>query len=86
MRRLKFWKVFNEKDEYTNLFGQLFDRWQDEKEYEDINDYLVCFQKNIKEDVEIYTITKRPFAIYIKCEDGCMRIRIKNGRFHAENV
>lgn len=84
MTRQDFWKVFNEK--YADLFGQLFDRWQDEKEYENINDYLICLQENIKEDVEIYAITKRPFAIKIKCEDGNMRIRIKNDRFNAENI
>jgi len=84
MKKLDFWKVFNEK--HINLFAELNARWKDEKEYEDIKEYLECFKKNIKEDVEVYGILKSPFAIKVKCIDGNIKIKIKNGRFHAESI
>lgn len=52
----------------------LYERWQDEKEYEDINDYLTVIQKHIP---EAKTISKRPFGITCECDDGKIKISVK---------
>lgn len=80
MKKQDFWKIFDDK--YSSLLMQLYERWQDEKDYEDIKDYLKLLQSRIIiEGVEVYAITKKPFGIKCKCEDGNMQIRIKNERY-----
>ncbi len=68
----ELWKNVN--DNYADLFFNLWSRWQDEKEYEDIRDYLAVIQKYIP---EAYKITKRPFGVYCKCDDGNIHIQVK---------
>ncbi len=50
---------------------RLFDRWQDEKDYENINDYLGPMQKFATENnVSITQMIKRPFGCKFQVEDG----------------
>lgn len=73
----ELWKKVN--DEYARFLMYLYERWQDEKEYEDIAEYLECIKKKIP---EAYKITKRPFGIKCKCEDGELYIKIlAKGRY-----
>ena len=73
----ELWKNVN--DNYADLFFNLWSRWQDEKEYEDIQDYLAVIQKYIP---EAYKITKRPFGVHCKCDDGNIHIQVKrNGNY-----
>lgn len=55
------------KDKGT-VFGYLHDRWQDEHEYEDFQDYINRAKKALPEDFEFVKMTKRPFAITFKYE------------------
>ena len=47
---------------------------KDEKDYEDINDYLKVIQKSIP---EAYRMTKRPFGVVCRCDDCDLSIYIK---------
>ena len=74
MTRKELWEHFNKTDTIVNRFMYLYERWQDEREYEDINDYLKEMQKLVP---EAYKISKRPFGITCKCTDGNIRIFCK---------
>ena len=50
-------------------------RWDDEHEYEDINEYLKVIQKNVCENA--FKINKKPFGFSAKCDDGEIFIYIK---------
>ena len=58
----------------ADLFFNLWERWQDESEYEDINEYLEVFQKTFP---EAYAITKRPFGIKCKTDEGNVHVTVK---------
>ena len=58
MKAQELWNKINDKN--ADLLFYLRERWQDEKKYEDINDYLHRIQQDIP---EAYKITKRPFGI-----------------------
>ena len=68
----ELWKNVNEN--HTEFLCYLWERWQDEKEYEDIQDYLTAIQARIP---EAYKMTKRPFGVHCKCDDGSIHIQIK---------
>ena len=61
-------------NENADLFFNLWERWQHESEYEDINEYLDVFQKTFS---EAYAITKRPFGIKCKTNDGNVHVTVK---------
>ena len=49
-----------------NLFVNLYIRWQDEKEYEDFNEYAKVMARNVKNvigDITDVKGTKHPFGI-----------------------
>jgi len=73
MTRQEIWSAVNTDNTSEFLFS-LYERWQDEKEYEDIADYLAAIQKSVP---EAYAITKRPFGIKCKANDGNIHIFIK---------
>ena len=52
----------------------LWERWQDEREYEDINDYLAAVKKHVP---SAYKMTKRPFGFAAKCDDGELKVAVK---------
>lgn len=72
MTKAELWAKANKED--VDFLCYLWGRWQDEKKYEDIQDYLKAIQTKIP---EAYKITKRPFGIYCKCTDGDMYVSIK---------
>ncbi|MEF9983752.1 MAG: hypothetical protein RR806_07495 [Oscillospiraceae bacterium] len=73
MTRIELWSLHN-TTKTANLFCNLYERWQDEKDYEDIAEYLKVIQKSIPEAIKI---TKRPFSVMCKCDDGILQIGIK---------
>ena len=73
MTRKEIWAAIN-NDKTSNFLFNLYGRWQDEKEYEDIADYLATIQKLIP---QAYSITKRPFGIKCKGSDGNIHVFIK---------
>lgn len=73
----ELWAKINKDN--ADLLCDLWERWQDEKEYEDIQDYLTVIQKHIP---EAYKITKRPFGVHCKCDDGEIHVQVKrDGRY-----
>lgn len=72
MTRNELWEKVNKEN--STLLCNLWERWQDEKEYEDINDYLTVIQKHIP---EAKIISKRPFGVNCICDDGNIKISVK---------
>ena len=75
----ELWKKLNEQKVIVDFLFYLYERWQDEKEYEDIKDDL----KEIKNHIpQAQRMTKRPFGVVCKCEDCDLSIYIKkNGDY-----
>ena len=58
----------------AELICYLWERWQDEHEYEDFNDYF----KAVKECIpEITKMTKRPFGFKAECSDGVLTVTVR---------
>lgn len=56
-----------------NTFINLYGRWQDEKEYEDFNDYVKVMQTSVEKVVGKITNvkgTKKPFGLKFTTSDG----------------
>lgn len=64
MRNIK--EVHEAANQHIGRLLYLVERWDNEKEYEDIQDYLKDVQKRIP---EAYKITD-DFSIHFKCVDG----------------
>lgn len=47
---------------FQDLLGNLYDRWQDEKDYEDINEYGDVIKGKLPEGFKLQEMTKRPFG------------------------
>ena len=71
------------REENAEFLCYLCERWEDEKEYEDIQDYLKAIQKAIPEAAEI---TENPFGIICKCDDGNIHIQIELNEYHINLV
>lgn len=59
-----------------NLLGNLWARWQDEKEYEDINEYGARIAKQFPEGWKLLKSNKRPFGITVQIEAEEWKISI----------
>ena len=79
MTKQELWTKVNKENcgQIADLIFSLYERWQEEQEYEDINDYLKAIQKRIPEAFKIH---KNPFGITAKCDDGNIRIEVKDER------
>lgn len=78
MKALQQWRAINKEDngktaQFLILLVDLYDRWQDECEYEDLDDYLEVIQKYIPGAFEM---TEEPFGFKIKCDDGILAVWI----------
>ena len=60
----------------VDFFGYLHSRWQDEKEYEDFEEYKKALVKNFKVDVSSFT--KRPFKVIFKSDGVSRYMKIQN--------
>lgn len=72
--------VNNEK--VGNCFFNLYDRWRDESEYEDINQYGDVIIKTINNQfpqfgASLVASTKRPFGVKINLDGQKFHIKIK---------
>ncbi len=65
-------KIIN--DVHGNFLFSLYERWQDEKEYEDFSDYAEVFKKKVPETIKG---TKKPFGFMIKCDNGTLHVIVK---------
>ena len=79
------WKIISE--EVAKDLVYLYDRWQDECEYEDINDYLQAIKKHVP---NAYEVTTEPFGFKAKCDDGILKVWLSEEgdyvEFHAEFI
>ena len=72
--------INNEK--VQNAFYNLYDRWRDESEYEDIKEYgkalIGAINRNCPEyGAELVKTTKRPFGIHFKLDNACFHLYVK---------
>lgn len=82
-KKSEIWAKVNEKAISDKLF-YLYERWQDEKKYEDFNDYFKVMKAMIPEAVKG---TKRPFGFVAKADDGECDIYIKvKGKYLTLNM
>lgn len=58
-------------------FYYLYERWQDEKEYEDFNDYVKVMMKYMPEGATLVKGTKRPFGVVINYGGNKIHISLK---------
>jgi hypothetical protein len=79
-------KIINNKV-VANAFFNLYDRWRDESEYEDINDYGKSLAKTIakefpNEDIKFVSATKRPFGVKVSVSGKVVHLFTKmKGRY-----
>ena len=60
-----------------NKLGYLYDRWQDEKEYEDWTDYETEMKKLVNNgDFVFVSSMKRPFGLKAKIEDWVVKFTV----------
>jgi len=52
---------------------RLYERWQDEKDYEDFADYIKVMQSRMADGSTITKMTKRPFRVEYITSDGKRR-------------
>ena len=82
--------IYNE--EVSNTFASLWERWQCEKDYEDINEYGKALHKVANEIVpcEYVKSTKRPFGVVVNYKGVKVHLYAKlNGcylTFNAKTV
>lgn len=87
--------IFNDK-QFQNLFFDLKYRWDDEQDYEDINDYAIPIIKSINrimpdnDFVQNLSMTKQPFGVKIQYPytlkdgttiNGIVKIFVKGSNF-----
>lgn len=65
--------VFNAMEKH---FCYLYSRWQDEKEYEDFDEYKTSMKKTLEPhtDAEFLSMTSRPFAMLVKVKGYTWKI------------
>lgn len=80
MKKVELWNSVNTCNT-LDLFENLYMRWQEEKQYEDIADYLKAIQNIIP---CAYKILKRPFSVICKCDNGDIQIGIKINSTHVQ--
>lgn len=66
MKQEELWDHISQK--YSSFLVNLFSRWQEEQEYEDIGDYLKAIQRHIPEA----TAVNWEFQIKFTAEDGAL--------------
>jgi hypothetical protein len=59
-----------------DLLGSLWGRWQDEKEYEDVNEYGARIAKEFPEGWTLVKTTKRPFGVVIQIGEEHHQVKV----------
>jgi len=58
---------------FQELMINLAERWEEEKEYEDIGEYMEAIEKELP---EVSGATTDPFGVFVKCADGLLKINV----------
>ena len=70
-----------------NLMVYLYSRWQDEKDYEDINDYGVNIKKYVAEiGGEFVKMSKRPFGFIYKLADATYQVIVRSSGYEYKRI
>jgi hypothetical protein len=67
-------------DAIVNTMVNLYCRWQDEKEYEDFEDYKNVVKKMLPENCPMVGMKKSPFVVEFKLPDGRIAFMKANSR------
>lgn len=71
--------ICNNEETLVTLIN-LRERWEEEKDYEDFNDYVECM-KNCRliklTNCPVIGGTKRPFGVKLQCGDGVLHMFVK---------
>lgn len=73
-------------EKIEKLMGNLLDRWQDEKEYEDIDDYGKVIAKELPKEMEFLNMHKRPFGFTFELDYKIYKIEIKGNLYQWERL
>ena len=83
-RKEKAEKLF---DEMGEVIGNAYERWVEEKEYEDINDYAVLFQPNVEAiGGQFIRMTKRPFGFIYTLDEATYQVSINNTSYKYRRI
>lgn len=69
-------KVLNDTNAIRK-FSYLYERWQDEKEFEDFNEYVVAMMKSMPEGSTLIKGSKRPFGVTFKYGGSKVQVALK---------
>lgn len=73
-------KSLLDNETISNTFFNLYERWSDESQYEDINDYEKVLAKVIRENgfpISREKATKRPFGLKFMLDGQCWHTCVK---------
>lgn len=74
-------------DSITKKLGNLYGRWLDEKEYEDIKDYQLPLNSDATNfGVVIVKMNKRPFGLDFTADGRTYRISVKSRSISYERI
>jgi hypothetical protein len=62
-------ELFDDR-KFGDLMARLCGRWQDEREYEDFEEYKTAIARNLPPGFTLVKATKRPFGFVVKCDEG----------------
>jgi hypothetical protein len=73
-------------EKHADFFGNLYFRWLDESEYEDIGDYGAAIKKILPEDWIFVKMSKKPFGAKIKIGDGFFMVYANSRQIGFKSV
>lgn len=82
LERMEISKVLNNPTA-VRTFSNLYDRWQDEKEYEDFNDYIAVMMKYMPNGATLVKGTKRPFGVVVNYGGATIHFALKVTRTYC---
>jgi hypothetical protein len=74
-------------DAAAGSLAQLYGRWLDEKDYEDIEDYMSALhEKAMAAGVALQNMTKRPFGVVFTCDGRTYHMTIKKNTAQYKRI
>jgi hypothetical protein len=74
-------------DKAFKMMAYLYERWADEKDYEDLNEYLEPLRPvAVETGVELLAMTKRPFGVKYRVAGKTFHAFIKGGTYGYKRI
>jgi hypothetical protein len=67
-------------------FLNLYERWQDEKDYEDFNEYVTAMMKSMPTGAKLIKGTKRPFGVFFNYGGNTVLVAIEIEKGYCQLV